>query len=310
MQRKILAAVDGSVYSSNILHYLSRLFKGQNNVFFNLLCVVPGGPFVPGREWLDEQEIITAMQPAARNRYAAAGHYMKSATRQLIRNGINPEQISTQVRISRIDVATDILNEARKGLYDALIIGRRGLTKLEELIIGSVSTSVLEKCHNVPIWIVDGKIDSHKFLLPVDETPHALQAIERLCFILKGNPYAEVTLFNSPSMFARKSAVEPEFFYEHWEKAWCDLHLSGPDSLFHAPEQLLLENGFPRDRIHRIHTSMGIDPSRQILRQALIDDFGTIVMGRRGKDVKKGIFRGVSDRVILMAEEVAILIVG
>ena len=55
---------------------------------------------------------------------------------------------------------------------------------------------------------------------------------------------------------------------------------------------------------------MGIDPSRQILRQALIDDFGTIVMGRRGEEVSKGLFRGVSDRVLLMAEEVAIWIIG
>jgi len=33
-------------------------------------------------------------------------------------------------------------------------------------------------------------------------------------------------------------------------------------------------------------------------------------MGRRGPEIDKGIFRGVSDRVLLMAEQVAIWIIG
>jgi len=310
MQRKILAAVDGSVYSSNILHYLGRLFEGQRDFLLHLLYIVPGGSLGSGREWLDELEILTMLKPEARDRYAAAGRYLQNATQQLGRLGIAPEQITTQVQLSRVDVAGDILNEARKGLYDALVIGRRGLSKLEELVIGSVSTSILDKCHDVPLWIVDGQVDSRRFLLPVDGTPHSLKAIDHLCFILKDNPHAEVTLFNSPAMFAHKPEIVPQNFYEQWGKEWCDLHLSGPDSLFHAPEQLLLESGFPAARIHRLYTRLGLYPSRQIVRQALIDDFGTIVIGRRGAEAKKGIFKGVSDQVLYMAEKVAIWIVG
>jgi hypothetical protein len=119
-----------------------------------------------------------------------------------------------------------------------------------------------------------------------------------------------VTLFYSKALLGGHPAIDPKDFYAMWGEAWCEEHLRRKDSLFHAPEQLLIDGGFPAARISWLETTMGFDPSRQILRQALIDDFGTIVMGRRGEAASKGIFRGVSDRVLLMAEEVAIWIIG
>jgi hypothetical protein len=71
-----------------------------------------------------------------------------------------------------------------------------------------------------------------------------------------------------------------------------------------------MDNGIPEENIQWLHTAKGIEAARQILRQALIDDYGTIVIGRRGEDVNKGFFRGVSDRVVQMGEQVAIWIVG
>lgn len=46
------------------------------------------------------------------------------------------------------------------------------------------------------------------------------------------------------------------------------------------------------------------------MRQALMDEFGTIVMGRRPGDVDKGFFGGVTDKIIHMADQVALWIVG
>ena len=51
-------------------------------------------------------------------------------------------------------------------------------------------------------------------------------------------------------------------------------------------------------------------PSRQIVRQALIDDFGTIVMGRRGIEMKKGVFGSVTEKVVAMSVNTAIWILG
>ena len=311
MQKKILIAVDGSPYSTHSLRYLGQLFQQLPEIHFHLLSLIPASNLgSAARDWLNEAELLNTVSPATRNLLATQKKYMLQATDTLKRLGIAEEQIHTSVRLSQHSVAQEIIREARQGKYDALLIGRRGIGKLEEIIMGSVSATILEKCHDVPLWIIDGQVDSRRFLVPVDGTSHSLKAIDHLAFILAGNPFAEVTLFYSKALLGSRPAIEPKDFYSTWGEAWCEEHLRREDSLFHAPKQILIDGGFPAERIFRLETSMGIDPSRQILRQALIDDFGTIVMGRRGEEVNKGIFRGVSDRVLLMAEKVAIWIVG
>lgn len=311
MLKKILIAVDGSSYSTNSLRYLGQLFQHLPDIHFHLLSIVPtSSAGSAARDWLTEAELLNTVSTATRNLLVSQKKYMQQATDTLKRLGIAEEQVQTSVRLSQRSVAQDIIHEARQGKYDALLIGRRGIGKLEEMIMGSVSATILEKCHDVPLWIIDGQVNSCKFLVPVDGTSHSLKAIDHLGFILAGNPCAEVTLFYSKALLGSHPTIEPKDFYEVWGEKWCEEHLRREDSLFHAPKQLLIDSGFPEARILWLETFMGIDPSRQILRQALIDDFGTIVMGRRGETANKGIFRGVSDRVLLMAEGVAVWIIG
>lgn len=310
MEKKLLVAVDGSVYSLNTLYYLSNLFENLDEVGFHILYFVPAGFLPTGHELLDESDLMNAMPTEAKDKYDSAQRYVAKAVDHFIRLGVDRKRITSQIRLSRASVATDIIRSAQKGLYDALIIGRRGLSKIEEFFMGSVSAAVLEKCRNVPIWIIDGHVDSRKFMVPVDGSPYTLQAVDHLGFILKNNPYAEITLFHSRAIFANKPVVDPSLFYSHWDPDWCKEHLNRPDSHFHGPEQLLLENGFPAERIHRRETSKGMYPSRQIVRQALMDDFGTIVMGRRPGEMKKGFLGSVSGDVLAMAVDTAIWIVG
>jgi len=310
MNKKILIAVDASVYSSNTLHYIEQLFKDVKDIHFHLLSAIPCSSLQAGHEWLDDLELLSKLSPAARKRYTAAKKYMNESVERLDRHGISKNQITTEIKLSRTNVASDIIDIARKGLYDALVIGRRGVSKLEELIMGSVSRTVFEKCHDMPIWIVDGQVDSRTFLLPVDGSEYCLKAVDHLAFILKDNPYAEITLFHSAAMFAQKQSLTKKECAHYLTDEYCQIHAEDPEMHFHAPEQILKENGFPAERIHRLLTQKGMYPSRQIVRQALIDDFGTIVMGRRGIEMKKGVFGSVTEKVVAMSVNTAIWILG
>lgn len=310
MDRTILVAVDGSPHSFCILRYLGKLFAGLKEIQFHLLCIIPGGEHCLGEEWLDDQERINALPREARKRWDHANRYMAEALLQLARHGIDPEQVRTETRLKQVSLGTDLIMAARDGLYDAILIGRRGLSKVEALFMGSVSEKILNECHDLPVWMIDGQVHSDKFLVPIDGTVHSLRAVDHLAFILRDNPHAEITLFHSSALLASKGESARDAFHEIWGKEWCDLHLSDENSVFHAPEQLLLESGIPAARIHRLHTRRGLHPSRQILRQALVDDFGTIVMGRRGKETRKGLIGSISEPVVLMAEGLAIWLVG
>jgi nucleotide-binding universal stress UspA family protein len=310
MKRKLLVAVDGSVYSSNTIYYLCRLFHNQANIAFHLFSAILWGQLPNGHELLDDKDLVSTLGPKAQKKIATARRYVNKAREQLVREGIDPKRITSHVHLSRTAVVAGIIQEARQGLYDALVIGRRGLGKLERLFMGSVSTSVFEKCYDVPIWIINGQVDSRKFLVPVDGTPHTLRAVDHLCFMVKNNPEVEITLFHSSAILARRPVVAVEQFHDYWSPEWCQEHLSREDSHFHGPEQLLIESGIPADRIRRLETAMGIHPSRQIVRQALLDDIGTIVMGRRPEDTNKGITGSVSGRVVAMAVNTSTWVVG
>ncbi len=311
IQHKILAAVDGSIHSFNALRYLSYLFTDLEDINVHLLCVVSAGSARLGMEWVDERDQMTMVSTQVRAKLSAAKRFMEEAVLQLGRRGIAPAQVSTSVKLSRSSVAADILTEAQKGLYDALLIGRRGIGKIEEMFMGgSLSTSMVERCYHIPLWIVDGKVNSRRFLLPVDSSFNSLKAADHLGFILANNPYAEVSLLHLSSLVGGNTAAVRENLDEMWGHDWCELHLNHPDAIFHAPEQILIDRGMDPQRIYRLDRAACLQPHTHIIRQSSKHNCGTIVIGRRPKGEKKGIFKGVSDSVLDMARHMAIWVVG
>lgn len=309
MERKILAAVDGSIFSFNALRYLSHLFTDLEEINVHLLCVVPAGPITIGTEWLNEEERMTMVSRPVRAKLSAARRFMEEAVLQLGRRGIAPNQVSTDVKLSRVGVAADILNEAKAGLYDALLIGRRGVGKIEELLMGSsLSSAMAERCYDMPLWIVDGKVNSRKFLLPVDRSFNSLKAADHLGFILRDNPYAEISLLHLSSMLGGNTPADMESLHEMWGQEWCDLHLSRPDAIYHGPEQILIDRGIDESRICWLDRETCLRPHTRILRSGTQKNCGTIVIGRRARG-KKSVFKGVSTNLLDAARHMAIWIV-
>lgn len=83
MERKILAAVDGSVFSFNALRYLAQLFTDLEDIAVHLLYVVPCPPLPLGSEWIDEKDRLLSLSPEARGRYSRARRFMEEAVLQL-----------------------------------------------------------------------------------------------------------------------------------------------------------------------------------------------------------------------------------
>jgi len=310
MEKKILVAIDGSPHTVNTANYLGSLFAACPKVKFDLICMVASKESDIDKAWQGPEGSIEHLPPEVRSQCRRGEECLTRAAQRLSRRGIESERITTRVVPANVGKASGIIAEAKKGIYDAVAIGRRGLGKIEEIMLGSVSAEVLDRCHGVPVWVIDGEVDSSRFLVPVDGSFHSLLAADHLGHILGDHPTAEITLFHSSAMFASGSPADPRELYDSFGRDWCEEHLSRPDSTFHGPRQVLVDHGFDRHRINWLHTFRGIEASRQIIRQALMDEFGTIVIGRRGGHINKGVFRGVSDRVLFMAEKVAVWVVG
>ncbi len=305
MEKKILVAVDGSYCSLNEINYLSRVFREGGDVTLHMLCIVSAS-LSSSTQWLDDGDRMNMLSDDAKRRFRLAEKHIREEVNFLTRHGFKEKMITSEVRLSRAGVANDLAAEMQKGSYDALLMGRRGLGRLQGLVMGSVTKEILEKCFHLPIWIVDGEVTSRNFLVPVDGSRRSLRALDHLAFVLEGLDDVEITLFHSAAWLKEKKKEEVEKLHEIWGKEWCDEHLSRSDAIFHGPEQILRESGFDMENVSRADVSRGVEPALDIMLQLRNEKYGTIVMGRRGPDDPKGFFGGVSSRVLWTVNDLAV----
>jgi len=308
MKKKILVAVDGSVYSSNSLDYLIRLFKNDSHLNIQLLSIVSAGS--SDQNWMLDVDPLRTESPVVELRKAKAGRYLKDAMGRLLRNGFTEEQIDFLVESSSASFATSIHHHANQGIYDGLLIGRRGVGKVGEMFMGSVSADLITKCHEVPLWIIDGEVTSTRFLLAVHCTPQSLLAADHLSFIMQNNPETRVYLYHSSAVFGSTNAAPPEEFHAQWGEKWCRENLDLNNHLYKAHTRILIDNGIAEEKISQISPRMDLDASHDLLKQARKHGCGTVVIGRRGREVEKGLLGGVSDRTTQNAQNMAVWLVG
>ena len=72
----------------------------------------------------------------------------------LIDAGFRSDQISTKVISDAYSRAEAIVQEARAGDYGTIVLGRRGLSKVEEFFMGRVSKKVIQTIRNRAVWVV------------------------------------------------------------------------------------------------------------------------------------------------------------
>jgi nucleotide-binding universal stress UspA family protein len=72
----------------------------------------------------------------------------------LIASGFSDDRISQKIQKKKNGVARDIVDEAKKG-YQIIVMGRRGLSGVQEFLMGSVSQKVIHAVKDVSIVIVN-----------------------------------------------------------------------------------------------------------------------------------------------------------
>jgi nucleotide-binding universal stress UspA family protein len=307
MKKSILVAIDGSVYSGNSLEYLAKLFGPDRDLTIHLLSVVASGG--GEKDWMFDVDPHRTQSSGSEKRALLARKQLKEAEERLVRSGFAREQVESQVKIaSRISGA--IREEAERGNYDSVLIGRRGLGTMGNMFFGSTSGELIGKCHKVPLWIIDGSVSPSRFLLAVHSHPSSLMAADHLAFMLKDHPGAAICLYHSNPVFGKQQAAKAEDFHRQWGKSWCDQYLDLENFLFYAHAQLLVDNGIPRHRITQLPVQMHIDVSADLLRQAKQHNCGTIIIGRRRRDLAQSQLKGVSDKTLNQAQNIAVWLAG
>lgn len=148
--------------------------------------------------------------------------------------------------------------------------------------MGSISNKLIGHSGEIPVWVVDGDVTSPKIMVAVDGSESSLSAIDHLSFMVGGSPDVKFTLFH----------VTPSA--EDYGLVFAEAHETGMNDLIEKSDQHHTEKFFAiaqqkfreagiQDSQIKIKVSQRADKVGQmILDEAQKENYGTVVVGRRG----------------------------
>ncbi|KMY69104.1 hypothetical protein AAU61_06190 [Desulfocarbo indianensis] len=310
MERKVLIGVDGSnpaLWAVEYVGLMSQIITKLSATIYHVVRSVPPPVLQGDNRDVQNFRLAQRMQQLMQER---AGAIVDQARERLEASGFPSERIQTKALTRGLGLARDIVFEGEQGLYDAIVLGRRGLSKMQEVFLGSVTNKVVQHADRVATWVVGGKVKSRRILCAVDNSQGSLKAVDHLAFMLEGCPDCQVSLFHAgPNLAALPAVGLAESDAKDLAKE-LDQYDREQSAGFHAQtRRIFQDHGHDPAKVEIISRSEKGGVSNAIIKEAEAGDYGTVVLGRRGEG---GAFwlGHVSDKVLAKANNLAVWVVG
>ncbi len=311
MEKKVLIAVDGSAAAERAVDYVGMMEGAMvRDLTVTLFFVMNPIPQYLRKEARSDPNAYKRLKAMQKTNTQQADAVLEKAKERLLRHGMAEEKIELKALPRTSDAARDVLFQAEQGLYDALVLGRRGLSKAQELFVGSVTNKIVQHAERVPVWIIGGRISSLKVLCAVDGSEGALRAVDHMAFMLGGNPECKVTLFHVGASLANYCTLD---FDQNLETEIEGDIMRGDsecmEDFYVRAVKVLRDAGLSSDQIETKTRENVRSVNAAIVDEVKKGDYGTVVLGRRGEN--RSFFLGhVSDKVVTRCSEAAVWVVG
>ena len=262
MQKELLLAVGDERTASYTLRFLKEVFEQFCDLKLTLFYVAPrkaswaidAKDLVPRGKGYDEMEAHTrtrgvkAVDDAVRWIHDIAGC-----------SGAN---VQTKVIHSRKGTVRELVDEAHKGLYDALILGKRAFTWFEEVFENSVTHEMLWQDIDFPIWICrkPPAHPRHDILLCLDGSDASLRMVDHAGYMLADEPRHTFTLFHVAKSLRNEDSAR----------------------IFDEALALLTENGIAEERIE-LKLVSGTNPVKATITEAMEGHYSAVGVGRHNE---------------------------
>ena len=158
---RFLIALDCQPDCLKVVDYMVGVLKGTEHCEFKFLHILKAAS--PDKLRMDEVQRIEHMHVA---RPDLAGYFWKDedekimakcfdeAREKLVAGGFRPESVSSFFAIESGDMASIILAKANELGCSTVVLGRRHPSMVKELLLGSVSTSVIKSARGAAVWVI------------------------------------------------------------------------------------------------------------------------------------------------------------
>jgi nucleotide-binding universal stress UspA family protein len=153
-RKRILLAVDGSDGSMEAVSHVAKVVSPKRASV--LLLHVKTRAEQAYRETathplVREQTIDIVEMDGRRKR--TMEEFMKRARQILLDAGFSEEAVQVEIREKQAGVVRDIVAVSKEG-YTTIVVGRKGLSKLKDAILGNVTARLLERKVDIPVWVI------------------------------------------------------------------------------------------------------------------------------------------------------------
>ncbi len=159
--KKILLAVDASENAMRAVEYVGNIAGDSNGFEVQLLCIER----LPHRDlYADETTWKTACEKArkklkdflseAREQLAKLGLSGPAVSESYVTSCHSPFTETAPVCSRGTSVAQEILEVLKAGGFGTVVIGRRGVSKAEEFLFGSISNKIIHSAKDCTVWVV------------------------------------------------------------------------------------------------------------------------------------------------------------
>lgn len=274
MQKELLLAISDDRAASYNLRFLNEVYSNFCDLKLTLFYVAPRKSswvmdrekFVPRDSGFDE--MIQHARTSGEDSLDDAMRWIKEVT------GCSGKNVRTKIVHSKKGTVQELIDEAREGLYDALVLGRRTFTWFEDIFANSVTHEVMLGNIDFPIWVCKRPPDCpeprHDVLLCMDGSDASLRMVDHAGYMLAEEERHTFTLFHVAKDFQSGRAGR----------------------IFDEGLALLAEHDIADDRIELKMVS-GSNPVKATLKETYDGNYSAVGIGKHGADssaTTKGFF--------------------
>ncbi len=309
--RKILVSIDSSRQAEEALGYASAFLptQGTKIVLFHVSNEIPEDL----AEWKngagysqDVQQAISAWQMKEKETLA---DFLEDRRRSLLQAGFPEQAVEVKIQPKMVGLARDIMEESKNG-YCGVVLGRIGLSKIKDLVLGSIATKLVTKLSHAPVCVVGGSPLTGNILMAVDSSPWAMRCADHVARVMVQES-SKVTLFHAVRSLDHREGHLGKFITPEGEKRLQKQAMDKMEDVFDRVVKRLLDAGADKNAINTRIATDALSRAEAIVREAKQGGYGAIVVGRRGVSAVEDFHMGrVSNKVVSLARDMAVWVVN
>lgn len=157
MRQKILVALDDSKNAMRTVEFIAKTFSPSENDI-TLFSVLPDTAALCDMNSPELTPYFLSQHSSFHQLEAQKEQLVNEALKQsrniLLKAGFESDRVYLKIQQKKRGIARDIIEEAQCG-YAIVVLGRRGLSGVQEFILGSVSQKVIHCVKDISVLIVN-----------------------------------------------------------------------------------------------------------------------------------------------------------